>query len=201
MSYLLYNRIHKLLPEGPGAVDPRRYATIMAAASFYDQREDWRGQVYSTFIEGMWEYWHWSDAPDLGSGEPPDWCASFVSHCIRIGLGLPDWRTFGYPSRGYAPVLDPHPFKRWLVGVPQLVAWADEREAWVPPGRATIGDVMVQYTGGRPTHTGFYLGDVEGEDGRLFYSLEGNVQDRVLDKVRPYASNSREYRMFNPWVD
>lgn len=175
---------------GPGtAVDPIRYATLAYGLSFLDLKEGWNGPVFDAFVRGMDHYWRWAEEPDR-SAEPPDWCASFVSQCIRVGMGLRDWRvhdTFANRVAG-------HPFERWLVGVGQIVAWADEHVAWTEDPQP--GDIFVEYRQGKALHVGFYV-DTVAVDGDVFQTLEGNFQDKVASTYR--RNNSFATHRFINW--
>lgn len=180
------------------------HATIAIAESFLGLAES-DPRIRALFTDGIPKYWQWAVPPD-NNGEPPDWCASFVSQCIRMGMGL-DLSRWG--RAGFAPRDSHHPFKRWLVGVPQLVKWADARDAWVDePSR---GMVFIEYRRARPVHTGF----VRGAYPHLAFStIEGNLGDKVASRtihledrtaplpngLWPAKQGDKSYRFFNPFT-
>lgn len=188
MTTATHNILDALGGHGPGtAVDPVRYATLAYGLTFHNQQESWDGPVFEAFIRGMDQYWQWSEAPHR-SAEPPDWCASFVSHCIRVGMGLPDWRDLDLGK--FAPSVQGHPFRRWFVGVSQVVNWADDKGAWVE--KPQPADIFVEYWEGKARHVGFVLEAhvvKPSAPAQAFSTLEGNYRDKVTSRVTmPHAS-------------
>lgn len=169
-----------------------------------EHEQDRSNRVYDAFIHDIDNYWWWEYPPPANN--LPDWCASYVSHCIREGLRLPDWRRESpgdgrhYPT--FAPRLAGHPFERWLVNVTHLEQWAQRHDMMLagPDGQPAPepGAVFLQRTnGGRAHHTGF----VHSLTGGGIRTLEGNWGKRCTQRtidLRPNRDRST-YTFFKWW--
>lgn len=114
------------------------------------------------------------------------WCAIAVSSWIGIALGLGsagteiDWKA--------------HPFGTWQGSVRELERWASQNDAFVDP---QPGAVFTQSRDGSGSDlstlpTSGHCGLIVGTDPEGFsYTLEGNVSNRVVTRIRHHKTLRR----------
>lgn len=162
---------------------PLRASVLLAALSDLHAVEEPRGsndgpQIHH-LVRGISDYW-WSDLV------APDWCAASVSQWIRRGLGLPNWRLTR--TKPFAPVVEGHPWGRFLVGVRQIVDWAESVEdehpgVWLAGPEPGAVFIIASEQDGRVVyeHTGLVLA-VHPEDGTVT-TIEGNWSSGVRSRT------------------
>ena len=126
------------------------------------------GPEIDHIVQGYWAHWR----IDPTGREMPPWCAIFVSHCMRFGLGVDDWKDI--------------PFGNWFGGCRQIQKWAIKNDCFeeAMSGRTVeTGEVFLlgNRSGSDPSsspragHTGFDVCD----DGDYVITNEGNTSNAV----------------------